>query len=66
MKVYINGNEIDVLKQLSVEDLIAERCLNPDTIVVEHNLSILPKEKWPEVMLKAEDKLEIVSFVGGG
>jgi len=66
MLVYINGSENEVDDQLTVSALIAERGLNPDVVVVEHNLAILPKEGWPQVVLSAEDRLEIISFVGGG
>ena len=66
MRVYINGKETEVSDQLTIAALVAERGLNPNTVVVEHNLAIQPKEKWSELTLAVDDKLEIVSFVGGG
>ena len=66
MRVYVNGKETEVAEQLTVAALVAEKGLNPNTVVVEHNLVILPKEEWPQLVLAAEDKLEIVTFVGGG
>ncbi|MCL5103253.1 MAG: sulfur carrier protein ThiS [Armatimonadetes bacterium] len=66
MRVCVNGKEIEVAESLTVAALVAEKGLNPDTVVVEHNLVILPKEEWSRSVLAAEDKIEIVSFVGGG
>ncbi|MDO8684665.1 MAG: sulfur carrier protein ThiS [Armatimonadota bacterium] len=66
MRVYVNGKETEVAEQLTVAALLAEKGLNPDTVVVEHNLVILPKEKWSRLALAAEDQVEIVTFMGGG
>lgn len=66
MRVYVNGKETEVTEQLTVAELIAGRGLNPDTVVVEHNQIILPREEWSKSVLSAEDKVEIVAFVGGG
>ena len=66
MRIYVNGKETEAAEQLSVAVLVSELGLNHDTVVVEHNLVILPKEEWPQLVLTAEDKLEIITFVGGG
>lgn len=66
MRVYVNGKETEVAERLTVAALVARKGLNPNTVVVEHNLVILPKEKWSQSVLTAEDKLEIIAFVGGG
>lgn len=66
MRILLNGLESEIAEQLSVAELIDQRGLNPNTIVVEHNLVILPRQSWPETMLADGDKLEIIAFVGGG
>lgn len=66
MVVYINGREAKIAEGQTVAAMVAERGLNPNTVVVEHNMIILPKEEWSRVALADEDKLEIVAFVGGG
>ncbi len=66
MKVFINGQEAPVSGEISVASLIAERKLNPAAVVVEYNGAILARENWQGTMLKENDCLEIVSFVGGG
>ena len=66
MRVCVNGKETEIVERLTVAELVAEKGLNPDTVVVEHNLVILPKEEWSKLELSADDKLEIIAFVGGG
>ena len=39
---------------------------NVNHIVVEHNLTIIPKEQYDQTILKDGDEVEIVSFMGGG
>lgn len=66
MRVYVNGKETEVAEQLTVAALVAEKGLNPNTVVVEHNMIILPEEQWLQFTLASDDKLEIIAFVGGG
>jgi sulfur carrier protein len=66
MRIYVNGSRVDIAEQMTVAGLIAEKGLNPSTVVIEHNLNILSKEKWATTQLSAEDRVEIVAFVGGG
>ena len=66
MRIHMNGKEIEIAEDQTVAALVAERGLDPNKVVVEHNMVILPKEEWPQLVLTAEDKLEIIAFVGGG
>lgn len=66
MLVYVNGRETDCADGLTVTALISDMGLDPNTVVVEHNLNILKRENWPHSTLQAGDRLEVVAFVGGG
>lgn len=55
-----------ISKPTSISDFVEHLELKPDRIAVEHNGCIVPRSKWPEVMIRDGDKLEIVQFVGGG
>ena len=66
MIVRINGKEELVTGMKTLADLICGRRLLPERIVVEHNLVIVPKEDLEKIFLKDQDKVEIISFVGGG
>ncbi|HNS57305.1 MAG TPA: sulfur carrier protein ThiS [Smithellaceae bacterium] len=67
MKVRINGVDERISEaNLTLEQLIADRGLSPKKVVIELNLSIVPREQWPQITLQDADSIEIVSFVGGG
>jgi len=40
--------------------------LKSDRVAVELNRDIVPREQWEKTSLSADDRLEIVHFVGGG
>jgi thiamine biosynthesis protein ThiS len=40
--------------------------LEAGRVAIERNLEILPRPKWTETTIEAEDHYEIVQFVGGG
>ena len=66
MILTLNGKQESIAKPLSLDALVAAKGLCPEKIVVEHNFSIISKEDWPKIMLKNQDIIEIISFVGGG
>ncbi|MDK2920190.1 MAG: sulfur carrier protein [Candidatus Petromonas sp.] len=62
----INGKEMNFDENITIEKLLEKLNLNRDKVVVEVNFKIVPKEKYAEHILNHEDKIEIISFVGGG
>ncbi len=65
MQIKINGQNHDITGS-ALLDLLAQKNLNPEKIVVEHNSNIIEKHALSGITLKEGDVLEIVSFVGGG
>lgn len=66
MRIYVNGEVREVSEGLTVIAVLAEIGIQKERVAVELNLEIVPKAKIAETELKDGDKLEIVSFVGGG
>ncbi|WP_099188677.1 sulfur carrier protein ThiS [Tepidibacter mesophilus] len=62
----VNGKKMSLNQNTTVKDLILKLNLNPQTIVVEVNLNIIPKDKYDSTNLHENDKVEIINFVGGG
>lgn len=62
----VNGKEMSFETEITVDNLLKSLGLDKDKVVVEVNFEIVPKEKYTERILNEEDKVEIVSFVGGG
>ena len=62
----LNGKTIDLKEDISVEQLLKDYDLNPQIVVVEVIMEILEDEVYSTYLLKNEDTVEVISFVGGG
>ena len=63
--VKINGEE----KALAGQNLLAylqEAGFEPERVVVERNLDIIPKDGLGNTIIQDEDVIEVLRFVGGG
>ena len=66
MRIQVNGEVLDVDDSLSLPQLIVKLNLKPEQIAVELNQRVIRRSDWESVALAADDKIEIVHFVGGG
>ena len=64
--ITVNGKQIQLTSEMSVADYLEQNNYQINRIAVEMNEEILPKYSYSETMLKAGDRLEVVTFVGGG
>lgn len=65
MKIVLNGVE-EQISQKTIADLLKAKGLVPERVVVEVNLQIIGKDEYPSYILKENDHVEILRFVGGG
>ena len=63
--VKINGELLDVVGK-TVAEYLCTAGYDVKRIAVELNGDILPKSQYESYVLKGEDSVEIVSFMGGG
>jgi thiamine biosynthesis protein ThiS len=66
MKITINGELREIPDGLSVEALLQHLEMTAERVAIERNLDILPRAKWQETAVRADDRFEIVHLVGGG
>lgn len=66
MNIVLNGEEINIPDRLSILGLIDLYELPASKVAVERNLEIVPKSAYVTTMLKENDTVEIVHFIGGG
>lgn len=66
MKVICNGKERELERDISLNGLIVQLDLNPDTVVAECNGTIVRRQDYESLQLSDGDKLELIRFVGGG
>lgn len=64
--ITVNGKQIQLTSEMSVADYLEQNNYKVNRIAVEMNEEILPKYSYSETMLKDGDRLEVVTFVGGG
>lgn len=64
--ITVNGKQIQLISEMSVADYLEQNNYQINRIAVEMNEEILPKYSYSETMLKEGDRLEVVTFVGGG
>lgn len=63
--VKINGTWQDAAG-MTLKEFLAGADYSTQRIAVERNGEIIPKSMYESTVLEEEDRLEIVSFVGGG
>ena len=63
---FLNGEEFFSDKNLKLVDIIKYFNYNSSLLVLEYNNFICPKEKWNKIFINDNDKIEIVTIVGGG
>ena len=65
MNIYLNGERREV-RGTSIAELITELDLPVSRIAIELNREVVRRSDWSSAVLKDEDRIEIVHFVGGG
>jgi thiamine biosynthesis protein ThiS len=66
LRILINGEGKQCEEGISLSALIDLLELPPQRIAVELNREVVRRADWKSTVLKNEDRLEIVHFVGGG
>lgn len=66
IELQVNGEPKSCQAQTTLPDFLMQIGLNPRLVAVEYNGEILARPLWPETTLQPEDRLEIVTIVGGG
>ncbi|MDM7461156.1 MAG: sulfur carrier protein ThiS [bacterium] len=66
MQVRINGKERELPDGATLMQLLEERGIDPRTVVVEYNYTIVPRDRYGEITLRDGDNLEIVQMTAGG
>ena len=66
MTITLNGERFELSQPMTVDALLASLEIDPRRVAVEHNLSIVKRQRYPEVIVDEGDTVEIVNFVGGG
>jgi sulfur carrier protein len=66
VQITLNGEPFELDQPMSVVALLERLDIDARRVAVEHNLIIIKRHRFPEVIVSDGDKIEIVNFVGGG
>lgn len=66
LTIRLNGEPYEVAGPLTVSDLLAALEIDGRRVAVEHNLTVVKKDAYDTTMVRQDDQVEIVNFVGGG
>jgi thiamine biosynthesis protein ThiS len=62
----INGRAVEIAAPMTIREFLALKGLHERMVVVEHNREIVPRDRYADVTLGADDNLEIVQMMAGG
>lgn len=63
---FLNGQKYQSSDEFTILEFINYFNYNSSLLVLEYNNFICPKENWNKIIIKNNDKIEIVTIVGGG
>ncbi len=66
MNITLNGQAKQLPDALNISEMVEEFCKDKAPVIAEVNGKIIKKLQWSKIVLKEGDRIELVSFVGGG
>ena len=66
MNIILNNTMNEVHENITIEGLLILNNIRSKYIAVEINKRIIPKSKYKEYQLSEDDKVEIITAIGGG
>ena len=65
-KIQLNGDLYEINTGTNLNELLNKLKIQKNKVAIEVNGEIVGKEKYPNLILNKNDKVEIVHFIGGG
>tara|TARA_B110000438_G_C15332683_1_gene444405 strand:- start:312 stop:530 length:219 start_codon:yes stop_codon:yes gene_type:complete len=65
-KIQLNGASYEVISGTNLDQLLNKLKIQKNKVAIEVNGEIIEKNKYPNLILGKDDKVEIVHFIGGG
>ena len=66
IKIKVNGKFKNVTENYKISDLVKDLKIPLKKVAIELNQEIIDKKKISKIIIKKNDKIEIVHFIGGG
>lgn len=66
INILLNGERREVPTDVDLDKLLELFSLPKQRVAIELNNTVVRRADWPETIIRDEDKIEVVHFVGGG
>ena len=66
MTITLNGDRFELGSPVTVAELLTRLNIDARRVAVEHNLAVVKRLAFDDVVVREGDEVEIVNFVGGG
>lgn len=66
MKITVNGRQMEIVDGMDLHRLVYSGKANPGRVILVLNDGVVKSDQWPLTVLTEGDRVEMVSFVGGG
>ena len=66
MRILLNGETRELAGEMSLTELLRSFELSEKRVAVELNREVVRRADWPTTTVAADDKVEVIHFVGGG
>ncbi len=65
-KIQLNGDPYEINDRTNLNELLNKLKIQKNKVAIEVNGEIVQKNKYENLVLRKDDKVEIVHFIGGG
>ena len=65
-KIQLNGSPYEIYDGTNLNELLNKLKIHKNKVAIEVNGKIVEKNKYSNLILNKDDKVEIVHFIGGG
>ena len=66
IQIILNGKPHNIKEKTNIISLLETLSLSEKKVAVEINEEVVPRDHYTKKILSAQDRVEIVHFIGGG
>jgi len=66
LNIILNGKKTEIEKPVTIMELLESKGIDHEKVIIEYNYDILIRDDWSKTVLKENDVIEVLRFVGGG
>lgn len=64
--ITLNGKKEELPQEMNLAELLKKKNIRPEVVTIEVNDRVLSRQEFEKTVIKDNDRLEFVYFMGGG